>query len=130
MRAQPEVDARTIYSVIAPTRLTTITLEGRRIRLVPLTLAHATPLSAIGLDPALWQSTTIRVTNRAEMEAYVRTALEAQRAGNALPFVIVERASGTIVGTTRFHSAVPEHRRIEIGFTWIALPWQRTFVNT
>ena len=108
----------------------TITLEGRGTRLVPLTAEQVDALSAIGLEPKLWQSTTIRVTTRQEMAAYVQTALEAQRDGTALPFTIVERASNTIVGTSRFHGYAPEHRRLEIGFTWISLPWQKTFVNT
>jgi RimJ/RimL family protein N-acetyltransferase len=60
----------------------------------------------------------------------VESALAEQRAGTALPFATVERASGTVVGTTRFASAVHEHARVEIGWTWIAPRWQRTGVNT
>ena len=107
-----------------------LTLEGTQIRLVPMTPAHLDDLCVIGLEPQLWRATTIQVQTKADMEAYVRAALEAQRAGTALPFVIVERKSGAVVGATRYHSIVPEHRRLEIGFTWIAPPWQRTFVNT
>lgn len=110
--------------------LESLTLEGATVRLVPLTPGHLDALCAIGLDPELWQTTTIRVTTRAEMEAYLQAALAGQRAGTGLPFAIEERASGTILGTTRFHSLVPEHRRVEIGFTWIGRRWQRTRVNT
>jgi N-acetyltransferase len=105
-------------------------LEGSAIRLVPLTLAHLDELCAIGLEPQLWRATTIEVKTRAEMEAYVRAALSARDAGAALPFVIVRRETGAVIGTTRFHSMVPLHKHGEIGFTWIALPWQRTGVNT
>lgn len=100
------------------------------IRLVPLSRDHLADLCAVGLDPALWQATTIAVTSAAEMAAYVLSALEAAKAGTALPFVLVDRGTKTIVGTTRIHSIVPEHRRAEIGFTWIARPWQRTKINT
>jgi N-acetyltransferase len=105
-------------------------LEGETIRLVPLSRHHLADLCAVGLDPALWQATTIAVTSAADMATYILSALEGAEAGTALPFVIVERSSGTIVGTTRIHSIVSEHRRAEIGFTWIARPWQRTKVNT
>ena len=64
------------------------------------------------------------------MESYVRSALDAQSGGTTLPFVIVDRVTDRLVGTTRFHSIFPEHKRLEIGFTWIALPRQRTGVNT
>jgi RimJ/RimL family protein N-acetyltransferase len=61
------------------------------------------------------------------MKAYVEAAL-ADRA--ALPFITVERASGRLVGTTRFGNITPEHRRVEIGWTFIAAGWQRTGLNT
>jgi N-acetyltransferase len=107
-----------------------ITLEGIFIRLAPLSLAHYEQLCAIGLNPALWQHTTIRVQTPAEMLRYIQTALESQAAGTALPFVVAQRATGEIVGTTRYHSIVREHHRLEIGFTWIGIPWQRSAANT
>jgi N-acetyltransferase len=106
------------------------TLEGATIRLVPMSRDHLADLCAVGLDPALWQATTIAVSSAADMATYIISALDAGKIGTALPFVIAERGTGTIVGTTRIHSIVPEHRRAEIGFTWIARPWQRTKVNT
>ncbi len=110
--------------------ISALTLEGSAIRLIPLTREHLDPLSAIGLSQDLWRFTTIRVTSRQEMEAYIATALDGQTAGTTLPFVIVEKGAETVIGTTRFHSLVPEHRRVEIGFTWIVPLRQRTGVNT
>jgi N-acetyltransferase len=107
-----------------------VTLEGEFVRLVPLSLEHLPQLCAIGLEPALWAATTIRVQTPEQMEAYVRAALEAQAAGTAVPFAILLKETGQVVGTTRYHSIVPAHRRLEIGFTWVGLPWQRTAVNT
>ena len=110
--------------------LAPVVLEGRVVRLEPLTLDHVEALSAVGLDPSLWALTTIRVNDSDDMRRYVQTALDEQRAGTALPFATIARATGTVVGTTRFGSAVHEHARVEIGWTWIAPPWQRTAVNT
>lgn len=107
-----------------------LTLEGPAIQLVPLSLAHLDELCAIGLDPRLWSATTIRVTTRSEMEAYIQAALAAQLAGTAIPFAIRHRATQTLVGTTRFHSIAPQDRRAEIGFTWVTISWQRSRVNT
>jgi RimJ/RimL family protein N-acetyltransferase len=61
---------------------------------------------------------------------YLETAFAEQRAGTALPFATVWRATGEIVGSTRFGNASPEHRRVEIGWTWLGRSWQRTGVNT
>jgi RimJ/RimL family protein N-acetyltransferase len=107
-----------------------LTLASERIALVPLAPAHLEALCALGLAPELWRATTIRVETRADMAAYLQRALEAQAAGAAVPFAIVERRTGAVVGTTRFHDLTPEHRSLEIGFTFIAPAWQRTFVNT
>jgi N-acetyltransferase len=111
-------------------RATPLTLEGSEIRLVPMTEAHVDGLCAVGLEPELWRSTTIQVRTRTEMEDYVRAALEARDAGTALPFTIVECGTGAIIGTSRYHDMAPEHRRLEIGYTWISLAKQRTKVNT
>jgi RimJ/RimL family protein N-acetyltransferase len=107
-----------------------ITLEGRFIRLLPLSVDDHAQLCSIGLEPALWQHTTIRVQTPDEMRRYIETALDSQAAGTALPFVIVLQATGQIVGTTRYHSIAREHRRTEIGFSWVGLPWQRRPVNS
>ncbi|HST20082.1 MAG TPA: GNAT family protein [Blastocatellia bacterium] len=107
-----------------------ITLEGAHIRLAPLSMAHHAQLCEIGLDERLWRSTTIQLQTSEDMFKYIQTALQNQAEGNALPFVIIEKDSDKLVGTTRYHSINRAHRRLEIGFTWIAVEWQRTRVNT
>lgn len=107
-----------------------IVLEGRTVRLEPLTLDHADALSIVGLDAELWRWTLDTIATREQMLAYVAEALAANRAGTALPFVTIERSSGRIVGSTRYGNIEPTHRRLEIGWTWIGRPWQRTAVNT
>ena len=110
--------------------LAPVVLEGDVVRLEPLRLDHAEALSAVGLDPSLWALTTIRVETPADMRAYIADALTEQRAGVSLPFATVHRATGRVIGSTRFGNITPAHRRVEIGWTWIAPAWQRTAVNT
>lgn len=107
-----------------------VSLEGRVVRLEPMTLDHVDALSRVGLDPSLWALTTSRIETRADMQQYVETALAEQAAGTSLPFVTMARATGEVVGSTRFANVVHEHARAEIGWTWIAPRWQRTAVNT
>jgi RimJ/RimL family protein N-acetyltransferase len=110
--------------------LAPVTLAGRYVRLEPLTSEHINALADVGLDPDLWRWTTSQVTNRDEMAAYVQAALAGQAAGSALPFVTVEQSSGRIIGSTRYGNIDLANRRVEIGWTWVARPWQRTAVNT
>lgn len=105
-------------------------LEGAHVRLEPLSLDHLPALCAVGLDPALWAITVSRADTPERMRAYVEAALAERARGASLPFAQVERASGRVVGSTRLGTLEPRHRRAEIGWTWIAAPWQRTAINT
>jgi RimJ/RimL family protein N-acetyltransferase len=107
-----------------------ITIEGLHIRLAPLSLSHHEQLCEVGLEEQLWRLTTIRLQTPQDMLEYIQTALQGQAEGTTLPFVIIEKGSGKVVGTSRYHGINKAHRRVEIGFTWIALEWQRTRVNT
>ena len=107
-----------------------VTLEGRTVPVEPLGPTHHAALCAIGLDPELWELIPYRVTTPDEMVAYIQTALDAQKAGTALPFATVHVTSGQVIGSTRFMNIDVPNRRVEIGATWIAAPWRRTAVNT
>ena len=108
--------------------LAPVTLVGRHVRLEPLARDHAAALWAVAQDRDLWQWALSDVASRSDLDAYIEAALAAQIQGTALPFVIV--AGDTIAGSTRFGNAAPEHGRVEIGWTWVGRPWQRTAVNT
>ena len=95
-----------------------------------MTLEHHAGLTEIGLDPEIWRFTVVVIGTAEEMHSYMESALELQREGTSLPFVTIERASGRVVGSTRFGNYDRTNRRIEIGWTWLARPWQRTAVNT
>lgn len=110
--------------------VTPVTLEGRHVRLEPLSMNHLVPLCEIGFDPELWRVGLSVIGSQDDMKSYIATALQWQAEGTALPFVTIERPSGTVVGSTRFANIDRTHRRVEIGWTWIARRWQRTPVNT
>ncbi len=105
-------------------------LTGRTLRLEPLGPEHAAGLAAVGLDPELWRITMTRFETPTDVDRYIATALQEREAGAGVPFATVLQADGRVVGSTRFGTIVPEHRRAEIGWTWVARPWQRSAVNT
>jgi N-acetyltransferase len=107
-----------------------VILEGAQVRLEPLTLEHHAALCEVGLDPELWQWIPYRATTPEEMQAYIQNALDAQAAGTAQPFATVERATGRVIGSTRYMNIDVTNRRREIGATWVGKPWQRTAINT
>ena len=112
-----------------PERLEPVTLAGRRVRLAPLELAHVPALAEVALEPALWQWTLARPTDEAGLRAWAEAAIAGRDAGTELPFVTLEADTGRPIGSSRYLNIVLEHRRLEIGWTWVAPPWQRTGAN-
>jgi RimJ/RimL family protein N-acetyltransferase len=106
-----------------------VTLEGRIVRLEPLSLDHVAGLAEVGLDPVIWRWTIARPTSEADLRAWAEAALANRAAGTELPFVTIEAATGRPIGSTRYMNIVLEHHRLEIGWTWVAPPWQRGGAN-
>lgn len=96
----------------------------------PMALGHLDGLCAVGLEASLWELTPSQVVTRTDMFGYVEFALGEQAKGNSLPFVTIEKATGKVIGSTRFFEIDAANLRCEIGWTWIAPAWQRSAVNT
>jgi len=111
-------------------KLEPVTLDSEAVRLEPLTLAHADGLRAAAADGRLWTLRFTSVPEPEQTESYIEAALQGARDGHMLPFAVRDRATGTIVGSTRFHDILPSVERLEIGYTWYAASRQRTPLNT
>jgi len=107
-----------------------VALDGRRVRLEPLERKHLAGLVEAGADPATWTWMHAPLTDEGSMLAWLDDALRARDAGAEVPFATVEAATGRVLGSTRFMSIVPAHRRLEIGWTWLAPAARGTGANT
>jgi RimJ/RimL family protein N-acetyltransferase len=109
----------------------TLQLPSGRARLEPLSLAHAEGLLPVVNGPEVfrWLPTAPPRTIE-ESRAFIADALKIAAGGTQFPFAIVDRESGAVAGSTRYLDIQPEHRGIEIGWTIVGVPWQRTGVNT
>ena len=107
-----------------------IALTGKHVELVPLSKDHEEELKAAVRDGESWQLwyTSIPAPDRMGTEIARRLAL--QEKGSMLPFSVVARPSGRIVGMTTFMNIEPEGPRVEIGSTWYAQSVRRTALNT
>jgi RimJ/RimL family protein N-acetyltransferase len=113
-----------------PMAVLPVTLEGDIVRLEPLSADHLAPLAAVGLDGRLWRWIPWPIRTREDLTVYVQTALDGLAAGTVLPFATVERSTGRVIGSTRFANVSEADRRVEIGWTWVAVPWQYSAVNS
>jgi RimJ/RimL family protein N-acetyltransferase len=105
-------------------------LEGRHVRLEPLTPAHAAGLFAAARPEVFRYLIIPPFASMADAEQYVADALAAQATGAEVAFATVRRSDGVVVGTTRFLDIRRPHRGLEIGWTWITPAAQRSAINT
>jgi RimJ/RimL family protein N-acetyltransferase len=87
-------------------------------------------LCDIGIVEDLWRWIPKQVAAPDDMEAYIELALTERANGVSMPFAQIDRASGRVIGSTRYMNIEKNHRRLEIGSTWIAPAWQRSAINT
>ncbi len=104
-------------------------LEGPRVRLEPVALHHLRELRANCGDPALWElvfGTNPFLSDAATEEWFA----DATAGGDRLAFAIIDKPSNEVIGSTRYADIQPQHRKLEIGWTFIAKRFWRTHVNT
>jgi N-acetyltransferase len=114
---------------MSPLPFEPVVLQGQRVRLEPIGLEHVPGLAEVGLDPDLWQWTLARPTGEADISDWVAAAIANRETGTDFPFVTLEASTGRPIGATRYLNIVLEHRRLEIGWTWVGKAWQRTGAN-
>lgn len=110
--------------------VTPVTLTGITVELRPLEPDDAHALADAAADGELWNLWYTEVPDRAGVRDYVERAIARRETTGEMPFVVVGRDDGRVVGTTRFCNVDAANRRLEIGYTWYALSAQRTSVNT
>ena len=107
-----------------------ITLTGRGVELAPLARDHAEDLRAAVRDGELWRLWYTTIPDPDHMQVEIERRLALQEAGAMLPFTVIERPSGRIVGMTTYLNIDAAGPRVEIGATWYARSTQRTGLNT
>ena len=123
-----------------------IVLEGRFVRLEPLSEAHIDPLVAAASEDRSNYQWSTAPNGRAQTERYVTDAMAKVARGDQVAFATVRKGGGSadrVVGSTRFYEVAtwrwPDgspHQRagvpdvVDIGYTWLAASAQRSPVNT
>lgn len=107
-----------------------VVIEGARVTLEPLSLQHLDDLTVAGADEAIWRWLPSAHHLPGSMAAFIKQALAAHERRSALPFATIDQITRKAVGSTRYHHVEVEHRRLEIGVTWIGTAFQRSHINT
>lgn len=104
-------------------------LAGSVVVLEPLERRHADGLFEASRDPRIWPWLQGVHGGREVFEGWFEAALAAATAGTEAPFATLDARSGEPVGSTRFLALRPEHRGLEIGWTWLDPRAWRTGAN-
>ena len=108
-----------------------VILNGKYVRLEPMTEDHIPGLAEIGVGQTFWDFMLYgRMDSLEDMRNWVRDILSRAEKGTDLPFVAIHLASGKVAGATRYLNIMPKDRGLEIGGTWYGTEYQRTPVNT
>ena len=107
-----------------------VTLEGRYVRLEPLTMAHHASLCEVAFEQEIWRWMLSDVATPGDVAQFISGALAEQSQGVSLPFATIDVAAGRAIGSTRYLNISAPNRRLEIGSTWVSANWRRTAANT
>jgi RimJ/RimL family protein N-acetyltransferase len=107
-----------------------VVLEGRFVRLEPLSLEHAVQLSEVSADPEVWRYLPSPLETVEQVRVWTETALRNTAGGEEMPFVTVDRETNRPVGSTRYMDIRRPHRGVEIGYSWLGTAWWRTALNS
>ncbi len=106
-----------------------LVLENSRVRLRPLEATDFEALKLVAFDPELWKYTLTRADDTVSLAAYIAAAGQARLAGQRYPFVLIDRATGRLAGSTSYYSIDLDDQRLSIGYTWVGTEFQRTGLN-
>ena len=107
-----------------------VVLEDEGVLLRPIVAADVDALARVAFDPAIWKFFVTSIQTRDDLQRFVEEAVESTRAGTALAFTVVDKASGTVAGSTRFGNLSARDQRVEVGWTWLGRGFQGTGANT
>lgn len=109
---------------------TEVTLEGSKISLIPFEIQYKNQLLKAIKSPEVWKYTWREIKTIEDIEEIIEIAVRNKNAYNQIPFLIKEKLTGQIIGTTRIGEIDAVNRNVEIGWTWLSPTYWRTGVNT
>jgi RimJ/RimL family protein N-acetyltransferase len=106
-----------------------LVLTGANVQLVPLQREHFPGLIEVGKQQRIWEFTTINGADEAQLSKLLSSSMLMRATGERYPFTVIDRKQNKIIGGTMFHNIFPEHKKLEIGWTWYDPAYWRTGYN-
>lgn len=107
-----------------------INLKNEIVELRPIQLEDAEGILRAGMYPEIWEHLSVSLLTKEAVELYIENAIKEREANISYSFVIIDKATNQIIGSTSFLDIAENHKRVEIGSTWIQPSYWRTSINT
>ncbi|WP_102272208.1 GNAT family N-acetyltransferase [Cytobacillus massiliigabonensis] len=107
-----------------------LTLEGETVSLIPLELKDVELLFEALQSPEVWKYTWREINTVDDLEQVLIMAVNNKKEGKQIPFIIKDKKTGRVIGTTRIGDIDKGNRNVEIGWTWLSPKVWKTKVNT
>ncbi|MGY2130739.1 GNAT family N-acetyltransferase [Hymenobacter sp. HD11105] len=106
-----------------------IILENNRAQLRPLAITDFEALQPIAFDPELWQFTLTRGDDRISLADYIAAAMQGREKEQRYPFVLIDKRTNQVAGSTSYYNIFLDDARLSIGYTWVGTEFQRSGLN-
>lgn len=106
-----------------------IILENEKVLLIPFENERNIELKEIIFDDEIWKYMGMYVRNDQDFENYIQSTLKQKADGICYPFLIIDKASNRVAGSTRYGYLNHASQKCEIGWTWYGKDFQGTGLN-
>ncbi|MBD1396991.1 GNAT family N-acetyltransferase [Pontibacter sp. JH31] len=106
-----------------------LVLENELVLLRPVSEHDLPQLEAIALDEDIWRYMPTRIGNKQELTDWMNAALQDRKSRQRYVFVIIDKATGRLAGSTAFGNISDRDKRLEIGWTWLGRDFRGTGMN-
>ncbi len=106
-----------------------VTLEGKRVKLVPLDSEHFPALVAVARNERIWEFVSAKCDTDDKTMNFLRSAVLKRGTGEQYPFTVFDKVTNKVIGHSMFHNIVQVHSKLEIGWTWYDPAYWRTGYN-
>ncbi len=106
-----------------------VILQGEFVKLIPLERIHFPELLMVGANTKIWEFISINGADSETLKRHLESAVLKRATGEQYPFTVICQRTGNIIGCTMFHNIFPEHRKLEIGWTWYHPDYWRSGYN-
>ena len=94
-------------------------LKGDLVELLPLDTSHFAELYELAKEPSIWEFLPTNCSDKTKFTNAYNEALIEREKGNHYPFVILNKKTKKLIGSTRLFDIHPKDKKLEVGWTWL-----------